>query len=591
MVNLAAINNFIQVVAQAVAGALEIETSVVDLNLVRIAGTVSAKVPQVISGGVIKTVLETGRYHLSHDTKSDPHCLICTMRERCGETAFVHCPIFYKGRVIGAMGLMCMDDGQRQHLIAKSKAILAFIQHMGDIISLKLEEYANQQKERDLYRQIESYSAMLDHVLNSVPGGYLLVDNQNNITRANRPARAILGISAGNSRNIRSEPLSRFLKDADQNRLEGRFSFYDEILINQKNYGLSADSIFSGHAAVGKALGFKTLDKAESGAAHKAGKPVTPGAMLGESPGIIRLKELILKSAESNVTVLLTGESGTGKELAARAIHNMGRRREHPFVALNCAAIPENLLESELFGFEQGAFTGALKGKPGKFELAHQGTLFLDEIGDMPHPLQAKLLRVLEDFAVERVGSTRPRRVDLRIIAATNRNLDDMLRDGGFRPDLFYRLNVIPILIPPLRERGDDIVLLAEYFLKKHSLPEKTPPKRFSPEALDLLRRYPWPGNIRELENLIQYLTVICSGDLIGISSLPPKFLPQGRPGEQRPGAAPSIPRLKHIEKEIILKTVAMFGGTAAGKLKAARALGIGKTTLYRKLTEFKNKP
>jgi transcriptional regulator with PAS, ATPase and Fis domain len=586
-VNLSVINNFIQAAAQAASDALEIDTSVVDLNLVRIAGTVSKKVPQVINNGVIKTVLETGRYHLAHDTKSDLHCLTCAMRERCGETAFVHCPIFYKGRVIGVMGLMCMDNVQRQHLVTKSKAILTFVQHMSDTISLKLEEYENQQKEKELCRQLESYSAILDHILNSASDGYLLIDNHNNITRANQPARALLGIS---SNDTRTELLARILKNINRNHLDSKVSFYDEILIDQKYYGVKVNPIFSDNAVIGKILNFKTLDKIRTKSERKTEAPVTLHAILGESPGIIQLKDLIMRSAENNLPALLTGESGTGKELIAHAIHTMSRRREHPFIALNCAAIPESLLESELFGFEQGSFTGAVKGgKPGKFELAHRGTLFLDEIGDMPPALQAKLLRVLQDFAVERIGSTRLRQVDLRIIAATNQNLDAMLKEGTFRPDLFYRLNVIPISIPPLRERGDDIVLLAERFLKKYSLPAKIPPKRFSPEVLDLLRLYPWPGNVRELENLIQYLTFICNGELIGISSLPPKFLLFDKPVAENPAAESSIPNLDTLEREVILKTVAKFGDTTEGKLKAARALGIGKTTLYRKLAEFKN--
>ncbi|MDR2094286.1 MAG: sigma 54-interacting transcriptional regulator [Treponema sp.] len=585
-VSLSVIHNFIQVAAQAASDALEIETSVVDLNLVRIAGTVSKKVPQVISNGAIKTVLETGQYYLTHDTKSDLHCLTCTMRERCGETAFVHCPIFYKGQVIGVMGLMCMDDEQRRHLTAKSRAILAFVQHIGDTISLKLEEYENQQREKELYRQMEFHSAVLDHILNSISDGYLIMDNHNNITQANQPAKAILGIS---SPDTRSERLARFLQDIDRPS-DSKGSCYDEILIDQKYYGVRVDPIFSNNTVPGKIIRFKVLSKTGTGAMPKTNPPIALHAILGESPGIIRLKDLITKSAENNLPVLLTGESGTGKELIARAIHTMSRRREHPFMALNCAAIPENLLESELFGFEQGSFTGAIKGgKPGKFELANKGTLFLDEIGDMPLALQAKLLRVLQDFVIERIGSTKPRQVDLRIIAATNQNLDIMMKEGTFRVDLFYRLNVIPIAIPSLRERGDDVVLLAEHFLKKYSgEPDKAPPKQLAQEVFDLFRVYPWPGNIRELENLIQYLVFICTDTIIEAASLPAQILLHNKYGVANPAEESSISELKYLEMDVILKTVAKFGNTTEGKLKAARALGIGKTTLYRKLAELK---
>jgi transcriptional regulator with PAS, ATPase and Fis domain len=588
MLNLSVINDFIQVVAQSVADALEIETSVVDLNLVRIAGTVKSKVPQVISGGIIKTVIETGQYHLTHNTKTDPHCITCISREKCRETAFVHCPILYKGEIVGVMGLMCMNDTQRQHLVSKSQVILTFVRHMCDIIALKLNEYENHQIEKKLYQKIESHSFLLDYILNSISDGYLIVDSSNKITRINQSAKVILNIRDD---NFQSELLSQFLKDFDKHGYEGTISFYDELLINQKYYGITINSIFSDNEPVGKLLNFKTLNKIGYHGMKKVGTSITVHEILGESSGMIQMKSLIMKSAENNLSVLLTGESGTGKELVARAIHNTSQRRENPFIALNCAAIPEALLESELFGFESGAFTGAMKGgKPGKFELAHRGTLFLDEIGDMPLFLQAKLLRVLEDFAIERVGCIKPRYVDVRIIAATNQNIEAMLAEGTFRRDLFYRLNVIPITIPPLRERGDDILLLIQHFLGKYSRLAGLPDKRPSPEVLDALRVYSWPGNVRELENLIQYLTFIGNEEIIGISALPVKYLPCVEEVQIAPNFKDDLPisKLENLERELILKTVTMFGNTTEGKLKAARALGIGKTTLYRKLAEFK---
>jgi transcriptional regulator with PAS, ATPase and Fis domain len=590
MLNLSVINDFIQVVAQSVADALEIETSVVDLNLVRIAGTVSSKVPQVISRGIIEMVIETGQYHLTHDTKTDPHCITCMSREKCRETAFVHCPILYRGQIVGVMGLMCMDDTQRQHLVSKSRVILNFVQHMCDIIALKLNEYESHQIEKGLYQKIESHSVLLDYILNSISDGYLIVDNDNKITRINQSAKAILNIKKDD--NFQSELLSEFLKNFDKHGYEGTISFYDELLISQKYYGITINSIFSENEPIGKILNFKTLNKIGYQAMRKVGASITAHEILGESPGMIQMKGLVMKSAENNLNVLLTGESGTGKELVARAIHNTSQRRENPFIALNCAAIPETLLESELFGFESGAFTGAMKGgKPGKFELAHKGTLFLDEIGDMPLFLQAKLLRVLQDFAIERVGCTKPRQVDVRIIAATNQNIEAMLAEGTFRRDLFYRLNVIPITIPPLRERGEDIPLLIRHFLGKYSQLAKSPDKRLSQEVLDVLRLYSWPGNVRELENLIQYLTFIESEETIGISALPVKYLPcvEEVQSVPNPGQEPPVPKLENMERELILKTVTMFGNTTEGKLKAAQALGIGKTTLYRKLAEFKN--
>jgi transcriptional regulator with PAS, ATPase and Fis domain len=591
MINLSVINDFIQAVSLIVADTLSIETSVVDRNLIRIAGTVRPQVPKVIVRGIITTVLETGQYCLVPDTKTDPQCSTCSMLKNCRETACVHCPIVYKGEIVGIMGLMCMDDEQRRRLVIKPKTILKFLQQMCDIISLKLNEYENHQKEKEMYSIIESYSAQIDLILNSISDGYLIVDNQNNITRINRSAKAILNIIKAGSY---SELLSRILNEFDKHGYEDNISFYDEFLIGQKYYGITINPMFSDNTPIGKILNFKTIDKIGYRTMRKASNPITLNEILGESPGIVRMKEMVRKSAENDLSVLLSGESGTGKELIAQAVHNMSRRRGNPFIALNCAAIPENLLESELFGFEQGAFTGAMKGgKPGKFECAHQGTLFLDEIGDMPLFLQAKLLRVLQDFSIERIGSTKSRHVDIRIIAATNQNLDTMLTNGTFRRDLFYRLNVIPIAIPPLRERGDDVILLARHFLQKYSQAAGCLPKQLSGEAFEVLRAYPWPGNVRELENLIQYLVFIQSEEVIGISDLPFKYLSQNKNREfsdgQDPGQAMPITKLENIEREMILKTVTLFGNTTEGKFKAAKALGISKTTLYRKLAEMKN--
>lgn len=225
--------------------------------------------------------------------------------------------------------------------------------------------------------------------------------------------------------------------------------------------------------------------------------------MLGQSRAMQEIYKIVGKSAARDVTVLITGESGTGKELIAQALHTYSDRAPGPFLAINCAAIPDTLLESELFGYERGAFSGAVEARPGKFELAHGGTLFLDEIGDMPILLQAKLLRVLQEREFYRLGAREPRRVDVRIIAATNQEPENLIQAGRFREDLYYRLNVVRISLPPLRERGEDIVLLADYFLKKHQQANPQGPRGFSEEAHRQLLSYAWPGNVRELENVV----------------------------------------------------------------------------------------
>jgi two-component system, NtrC family, response regulator AtoC len=254
--------------------------------------------------------------------------------------------------------------------------------------------------------------------------------------------------------------------------------------------------------------------------------------IIGRSPRMQEVFRTVLTVAPLKTTVLITGESGTGKELIAKAIHFQSPRAERPLVTLNCAAIPETLLESELFGHEKGSFTDAHTKKLGQFELAHEGTLFLDEIGEMGPGTQAKLLRVLEHGEFLRVGGTKPVCVDVRIIAATNRDLSMAIKDGSFRPDLYYRLNVVTIGLPPLRERRDDLLLLIRHFAQSKAHDMGIPEKTFKPEAIDTLLRYPWPGNVRELENLIERLLVLCEGATVGIDDLPD----QVRRSEQDPG-------------------------------------------------------
>ena len=262
-------------------------------------------------------------------------------------------------------------------------------------------------------------------------------------------------------------------------------------------------------------------------------RPPDAVPMLGNSRAMQEVYKIIGKSAARDITVLITGESGTGKELVARALHTYSQRSNGPFLAINCAAIPDALLESELFGFEKGAFSGAVESRPGKFELAHGGTLFLDEIGDMPPQLQSKLLRVLQEREISRLGGRQPRHIDIRIIAATNQSLDTLMQEGRFREDLYYRLDVVRINLPPLRERGDDILLIANHLLQLHTnhgqtgQDEKTGkgktlgPQGFSPTACEKLLSYTWPGNVRELENIIAQAVLNTRGSLITEDDLP----------------------------------------------------------------------
>jgi PAS domain S-box-containing protein len=315
---------------------------------------------------------------------------------------------------------------------------------------------------------------------------------------------------------------------------------------------------------------------------HLRGARYTFDSIVGSGPAIAAAKEEARRASRTDSTVLLRGETGTGKELFAHAIHAAGQRRSGPFIKLNCAAVPAELLESELFGYEEGAFTGAKKGgKPGKFEMAAGGTLFLDEIGDMPLPMQAKLLRVLQEREVERVGGTTPRRVDIRFIAATGKPLEELVGEGTFRADLYYRIHVIPIHIPPLRERREDIGEIADRFLSKVSADTGEPRRSLSRDLLGILRSYAWPGNIRELQNVLERAVAMARGDVLLPEHLPPRLL-RGVPDagkELTPGSLASAKA--EAERAAILAALKASGGN---KSRAADLLRIHRVKLYEKM-------
>ena len=315
------------------------------------------------------------------------------------------------------------------------------------------------------------------------------------------------------------------------------------------------------------------------------------GKMIGYSDCMKKIFDTIEKVSASDSTILITGESGTGKELVAKAIHFNSSRKNQPLVTVNCGAIPEELLESELFGHEKGAFTGAIRTRIGRFELAHGGTIFLDEIGDMSPALQVKMLRVIQEKDFDRIGGVKTIQVDVRIIAATNQNLEKAVIEKKFREDLFYRINVIPIHLPPLRERGPDIAILANHFLRKFNKLKKKNLSHFSQDALGCLIRYPWPGNVRELENLIEMLVVMREEGDIEVSDLPPKLLNLRDP---EPSSLCHIclpvnginfnEMVSQFEKDLLLQALRKSSGV---KNRAAKLLNLNRTTLVEKLKRF----
>lgn len=305
---------------------------------------------------------------------------------------------------------------------------------------------------------------------------------------------------------------------------------------------------------------------------------------IGENPAVLKMKEVAETVAQSDSTVLIRGESGTGKDLIAKAIHYHSTRVGKPFITINCAALPETLLESELFGHIKGAFTGALKDKDGLFKVADKGTFFLDEIGNTTPTIQVKLLRVLEEKEITPVGSTKPIKVDVRLIAATNANLEADVNSNRFRADLFYRLNVLPICIPPLRDRREDIELLVNHFLRNYSEKMKSKPKKVSPDALKLLVSYDWPGNVRELENSVERALLLSKTDQLVPADFPDSMRSQTISSQTEDEKTESTPTLESIEKAYIFWTLNQTGWQ---KSKAAKILGIDPSTLYRKIDRY----
>jgi two-component system response regulator HydG len=336
--------------------------------------------------------------------------------------------------------------------------------------------------------------------------------------------------------------------------------------------------------AITKTLDYLHLLTENKSLRERIGRDFDTSSIVGKSKKMREVFEVIALSAPSDATVLILGESGTGKELIANAIHQNSSRKEKSFIKVNCAALPENLLESELFGHEKGAFTGAVNRRQGRFELADGGTLFLDEIGDMTLSTQAKILRILQEGEFERVGGEKTIRINVRIIAATNKDLELEVEDGNFRKDLFFRLTVVPITLPPLRQRKEDIPELAEHFLNKYAEKNNRLIRGYTPDAVDQLMRYNWPGNIRELENVVERTVIMSRGELITSDALPISLKGPDTDSDEQGAEVFAGRPIKEVEKELIIKTLERTDNNIT---RAAELLGISRRTLHNKINEY----
>jgi sigma-54 dependent transcriptional regulator, acetoin dehydrogenase operon transcriptional activator AcoR len=573
--------------AEIISNVLRVEVEIVDENLIRIAGTgvYKDKVNQDISkeGYVYSHVLHTGEQQIIEDPGKHELCKNCKKSDCCEETMEICIPIKLGEDIIGVIGLLCLNEKQRKHLRNNMDTYLQFLFQIADFISTKV--YENNESERS-QRTLSIFRQIID----SINKGVLVINNKNEIIHINEAASKYLRISQSHlNRTIEITGTNEYILGGEiySVKLEGKkMEFLGQVI-----------PVFPLFSPYDKIFIFSELKKGkqESSSSTYVWQTVKLEDIEGKSKPMLQVKEKIKKIAASKSTVLITGESGTGKEMIARAIHAESDRWNKPFIAINCGAIPDTLLESELFGYVRGAFSGADPGgRIGKFELANKGVIFLDEIGDMPLYLQVKILRVLQERKLARIGSNQMVDLDIRVIAATNKDLKKYISENKFREDLYYRLNVIPIELPPLRERKEDIEVILLKMIEKYNALFKTDIEGIDEETKKLLINYSWPGNVRELENVVEFMMNMSEGNaILNKSTIPEGILNYKRDETEieknidYEEDEESIRPLKEIEKEYILRALKLYGSDTKGKQLAAKKLGIGIATLYRKLEEF----
>ncbi|EMH4161575.1 sigma-54-dependent transcriptional regulator [Pluralibacter gergoviae] len=570
----------IQKFARMLSSVVQLEVEIVDSALYRVAGTgmFSKQLGQKLNTNsrLLRYIIDTKKEKVVTHSRFDPLCKDCTNKQECAEKAFLGTPVIYQNQCVGVISLVALTREQQARINANVQEFSDYVRHVSTIVvSRFLQDQASGENIQKIFLTM----------IENMDQGVLVIGNDQKVKFANETALKIMGFNQSSviGKAIQFQPLT-FEDNFKHGHMQHIISFDDrkELIIGQL------------HAVQDQWLFLMAFHQSHSSADFSAAQEGPQiEALVGECRPMRQLKKLITRIAPSPSSVMIVGESGTGKEVVARAIHKLSDRQAKPFIAINCAAIPEQLLESELFGYVKGAFTGAsANGKTGLIQAANSGTLFLDEIGDMPLTLQAKLLRAIESREIQPVGASHPVPVDIRIISATNQNLDQYIAEGKFREDLYYRLNVIPLRLPPLRERQDDIELLIHYFLHLHTRRLNLVYPGVAQDVLDLLRRYRWPGNIRELSNLMEYLVnVTPSGEIIDMSLLPPNLLSSSdiiEPAASGSAAAggsqeESVTALEEMERQMIRDALSRY----SNKKQAADELGIGIATLYRKIKKY----
>ncbi len=584
----------VQQVAEAIAIAIGVEVEIVDNELTIIGGTSvyhrkrgeKEEDGNVDGNCLYARVLRTGVTEYIEDARSYKY-YETALWDQQHELAEICTPIRVNNETIGIIGLVAFTEEQKSILLDSERRMVVFVEKMADLLAAKASQKASLNDSENMISEITT-------VLETTHEGIFAIDKKGYIKRCNSMAESLLYTT---KEDIVNSHINKFMLGTPALEVLRKGVGYtenEEVYINERgkfHFIVTAKPQIKDDIISGIVISFRDIEEAKKLAYNIQNRALkyTFDDIIGCSDALKCVKNQALLTARGNSTVLITGESGTGKEMFAKAIHYASSRSRKPFVTVNCGAIPENLLESELFGYERGAFTGASeKGKAGKFEMANGGTIFLDEIGDMPLHLQVKILHVLQNMRFERVGGNKTTIVDVRVIAATNKDLEEMIYKGTFREDLYYRLSVIPMLIPPLRDRKDDIKLLMHFFLNKYNVFLNKSITSFSEEVEQIYVEYSWPGNVRELENAVEYGVNMAFSDQIGLDAVPARLVRnENLDMLVRDSDLPLGVQIKNYEREIIARKLKKYGASVGGKDIVAKELGLSRATLYRKIAEL----
>ena len=589
---LSGIRKSVQQVAEAISIALGVEVEIVDnkLNILGGTGPYRDQIGQKEEGGDVEgeylyaRVLRSGVTQYVEDARKDEDYDVTGKGYTVsGELAEICTPIVLDGKIIGIIGLVAFSEEQKRILADKNRNMTDFVEKMADLLAAKADQ-------QETLENVEVSRNEMSTVLETTHEGIFALDQKGYVKHCNNRAATLFDTT---KRDLIGRHISKLMPGSPAIKVleTGRGYTENEEIFKvdggQHHFIVTVKPFCNGDEIDGVVVSFRDITEAQKLVYNFSTRAIknTVDDIIGTSEKIMIAKKQALITARGNSTVLITGESGTGKEMFAKAIHYASSRSDHPFITVNCGAIPENLLESELFGYEKGAFTGAnAGGKVGLMELADGGTLLLDEISEIPVSLQAKLLTAIQEKRITRVGGTKPVNVDFRLIAASNRQLDRYATEGKFRMDLYYRLNVVNIIIPPLRERKEDIIPLLEYYTAQFSAKYNIS-RSFSPQAVDILTEYPWPGNVRELANVTERVIVTSSGSIIGAGDLPEEISKRGKSPEETSldDIVSLSDEVEKLEADLIIRAYEKYRTTTG----VAGALGISQPTAFRKIEKY----